>query len=177
MAVQDTHQGFPRRALLAAPKGNIRTTTSGAAPTCPPERVFRRILHKKYGRAVGTHYGPTRIHRADYPAPSEGRQRWHHDTLSSPQLQPASLGQEPTQYVTTTPVSHSHIRAQRDQATSTAGGPTGTRAVSGLWERRAGARTSRRHWLRTLRSRWPQVDRRQSRRFSGRSRRRRTWWS
>jgi hypothetical protein len=30
--------------------------------------------------------------------------------------------------------------AQRDQATSTAGGPTGTRAVSGLWERRAGAR-------------------------------------
>ena len=28
--------------------------------------MFRRILRKKYRRAVGTHYGPTRIHQADY---------------------------------------------------------------------------------------------------------------
>ncbi len=29
-------------------------------------RVFRRILRKEYRRAVGTHYGPTRIHQAEF---------------------------------------------------------------------------------------------------------------
>ncbi len=43
---------------------NFRTTNSGAAPTSPPGGVFRRILRKKYRRAVGTHYWPTRIRRA-----------------------------------------------------------------------------------------------------------------
>ena len=42
------------------------STTSGAAPTSPPEGVFRRTRRWKYRRAVGKHYGPTRIHPADY---------------------------------------------------------------------------------------------------------------
>ena len=45
---------------------DFRTTTYGAAPTSPPEGVFRRILRKKYRRAVGTHYGPTRIRQAGF---------------------------------------------------------------------------------------------------------------
>ncbi len=60
---------FPRLALLAAPKGEVAvsdSTTSGAAPTSPPEGVFRRTRRWKYRRAVGTHYGQTRIHPADY---------------------------------------------------------------------------------------------------------------
>ena len=39
--------GFPRRATLAAPKGELpytEATPSGAAPTSPPEGVFR---HKR----------------------------------------------------------------------------------------------------------------------------------
>ena len=46
-------------------------------------------------RAVGTHHGPTRIHMAEsgrlQPTPSEGRQSWHYDTLSSPHLPPPAL--------------------------------------------------------------------------------------
>ncbi len=42
------------------------STTSGAAPTSPPERVIRSILRKEYRRAVGTHYGQTRRHQAGY---------------------------------------------------------------------------------------------------------------
>jgi hypothetical protein len=42
------------------------TTTCGAAPTRPPEGVFRLILRKKYRRAVGTHDGQTRIRQAEY---------------------------------------------------------------------------------------------------------------
>ena len=41
------HAGFPRRATLAVPKGEwpyTEATPSGAAPTCPPEGVFR---HKR----------------------------------------------------------------------------------------------------------------------------------
>ena len=45
---------------------DFRTTTSGAAPTSPPEVVFRSIRRKKCRRAVGTHYGPTRSHQAGY---------------------------------------------------------------------------------------------------------------
>ena len=42
-----SHAGFPRRATLAAPKGECpytEATPSGAAPTSPPEGVFR---HKR----------------------------------------------------------------------------------------------------------------------------------
>ncbi len=44
----------------------FRTTTSRAAPTSPPEGVIRHILRKKYGRAVGTHYGQNRIRQAGF---------------------------------------------------------------------------------------------------------------
>ncbi len=44
--------------------GDSRTTTSGAAPTSPPEGVSRCILRKEYRLAVGTHYGLTRICQA-----------------------------------------------------------------------------------------------------------------
>ena len=40
-------------------------------------------------RAVGTHHGPTRIRLQ--ATPSEGRYRWHYDTLSSPRLPPPAL--------------------------------------------------------------------------------------
>jgi hypothetical protein len=67
-AAQDTHQGFPRRALLAAPKGE-RPTSELRPVELPPlacPKGFRRILRKKYRRAVGTHYGPTRIRQAGF---------------------------------------------------------------------------------------------------------------
>ena len=35
---------------------------SGAAPTSPPEGVLRHMRHQEFWRAVGTHYGPTRIY-------------------------------------------------------------------------------------------------------------------
>jgi hypothetical protein len=54
--------------------------------------VLRYIRHKEHRRAVGTHYGPTRMHRADHRSlqatPSEGRRSWHYDTILSPQLPP-----------------------------------------------------------------------------------------
>jgi hypothetical protein len=36
--------------------------TRGAAPTSPPEGVLRHMRHQERVRAVGTHYGPTRIY-------------------------------------------------------------------------------------------------------------------
>jgi hypothetical protein len=53
---------------FAAPKGVVAvsySTTSGAAPTSPPEGVFRSIRCWKYRQAFGTHYGPTRTHPAE----------------------------------------------------------------------------------------------------------------
>jgi hypothetical protein len=46
--------------------GRLPTMTSGAAPTSLPKGVFRLILRKKYRRAVGTHYGLTRMHQAGF---------------------------------------------------------------------------------------------------------------
>ncbi len=43
-----------------------------SCPTSPPEGVFRRILRKKYRRAVRTHHGPTWIQQARYSL-SHGR--------------------------------------------------------------------------------------------------------
>ncbi len=63
------HAGFPSWATLSAPKGGrlyTEETTSGAAPTSPARSGFRSIRHKEYRQAVGTHYGPTLIHQADY---------------------------------------------------------------------------------------------------------------
>ena len=45
---------------------DFQTTTSGAAPTSPPEQVFRLILRKEYRQAVGTHYGQTRIRQSEF---------------------------------------------------------------------------------------------------------------
>ena len=47
---------------LASVTHNIIYTTSGAAPTSPPEGVLRHMRHQERMRAVGTHYGPTRIY-------------------------------------------------------------------------------------------------------------------
>ena len=54
------HAGFPRRATLAAPKGEwpyTEATPSGAAPTSPPEGVFRHKrlmeLDELSGRTTG----------------------------------------------------------------------------------------------------------------------------
>ena len=54
------HAGFPRRATLAAPKGGwpyTEETPSRAAPTSPPEGVFRHKrlmeLDEQSGRTTG----------------------------------------------------------------------------------------------------------------------------
>jgi len=57
--------GFPDRVTLSAPKGDRpirKMRPSGAAPTSPPEGVLRHMRHQELWRAVGTHYGPTRIY-------------------------------------------------------------------------------------------------------------------
>ncbi len=68
---------FPRWTTLSAPKGErpyTDATTSGAAPTSPPEGPLHPntpyttwTYGARIGRAVGTHwhYWPTRIHRAE----------------------------------------------------------------------------------------------------------------
>ncbi len=56
---------FPGRATLSAPKGDRpihEMRPSGAAPTSPPKGVLRHMRHQELWRAVGTHYGPTRIY-------------------------------------------------------------------------------------------------------------------
>ena len=40
-------------------------------------------------RAVGTHYGDSDTLGLLQPTPSEGRQRWHYNTISSPHLPPS----------------------------------------------------------------------------------------
>ena len=78
---------------LSAPKGEwlyTEATPSGAAPTSPPEGVFRHKrrmeLVKLSGRTTGRLGYTCRLE----PTPSEGRQRWPTDTLSSPQPPPPS---------------------------------------------------------------------------------------
>ena len=79
---------------LSAPKGEwpyTEATPSGAAPTSPPEGVFRHKrrmeLVELSGRITGRLGYTCRLE----PTPSEGRQRWHYDTLSSPHLPPPAL--------------------------------------------------------------------------------------
>ena len=71
---------------LSAPKGEwpyTEVTTREAAPTSPPEGVFRHKrrmeLYGPSGRITGRLGYTGRLQ----PTPSEGRQRWHYDTLSS----------------------------------------------------------------------------------------------
>ena len=64
--VQVATMKIPCRATSLALKGNrqiIEYTTSGAAQTSPPKGVLRHMRHQEHTRAVGTHYGPTRIIR------------------------------------------------------------------------------------------------------------------
>jgi hypothetical protein len=57
--------GSSRRRLATRIKSdsNLRIR-GGSVPR--PTALFRRTRRWKYRRAVGTHYGPTRIHQADY---------------------------------------------------------------------------------------------------------------
>ena len=86
--------GFPRRATLAALKGEWPYTEeapSGAAPTSPSEGVFRHKrlmeLDEQSGRTTG---------RLGYTWPTTaytigGTATLHHDTLSSLHLPPPAL--------------------------------------------------------------------------------------
>ncbi len=55
---------------------DFQTTTRGAAPTDPPESVFRLIQRQEYRRAVRKHYGPTWIHRAYTATMIHGLHYW-----------------------------------------------------------------------------------------------------
>jgi hypothetical protein len=88
----DPHADFPRRATLAAPKGERRyteKTPSGAAPTSPPEGVFRHTRRTELDEQSELTTGSSDTLGRLQPTPSEGPQRWHYDTLSSPHLPPS----------------------------------------------------------------------------------------
>ena len=79
---------------LSAPKGEwpyTEATPSGAAPTSPPEGVFRHKRRMELVELSGRITGRLGYTRRPEPTPSEGRQRWHNDTLSSPQPPPPAL--------------------------------------------------------------------------------------
>ena len=79
---------------LSAPKGEwpyTEATPSGAAPTSPPEGVFRHKRRMELVELSGRITGRLGYTRRPEPTPSEGRQRWHTDTLSSPQPPPPAL--------------------------------------------------------------------------------------
>jgi len=62
-----------------------------AAPTSPPEGVFRHKRRMELVELSGRTTGRLGYTRRLQPTPSEGRQRWHYDTLSSPQPPPPAL--------------------------------------------------------------------------------------
>ena len=73
---------------LSAPKGEwpyTEATPSGAAPTSPPEGVFRHKRRMELVELSGRITGRLGYTRRPEPTPSEGRQGWHTDALSSPQ--------------------------------------------------------------------------------------------
>ena len=79
---------------LSAPKGEwpyTEATPSGAAPTSPPEGVFRHKRRMELVELSGRTTGRLGYTRRPEPTPSEGRQRWHNDALSSPQPPPPAL--------------------------------------------------------------------------------------
>ena len=79
---------------LSAPKGEwpyTEATPSGAAPTSPPEGVFRHKRRMELVELLGRITGRLGYMRRPEPTPSEGRagrQRLHNDSLSSPQPPP-----------------------------------------------------------------------------------------
>ena len=85
---------YDGRATLAAPKGGwpyTEETPSRAAPTSPPEGVFRHKRRMELVELSGCTTGRPDTHGRLQPTPSEGRQCWHYDTLSSPHLPPPAL--------------------------------------------------------------------------------------
>ena len=79
---------------LSAPKGEwpyTEATPSGAAPTSPPEGVFRHKRRMELVELSGRTTGRLGYTRRPEPTPSEGQQRWHNDALSSPQPPPPAL--------------------------------------------------------------------------------------
>ena len=90
---------FSPPGALSVPKGEwpyTEATTREAAQTSPPEQpgpegVFRHKrrmeLDELSGRTTRRLGCTCRLE----PTPSEGRQRWHYDTLSSPQPPPPAL--------------------------------------------------------------------------------------
>jgi hypothetical protein len=61
----DYHDGFPTGRHYRRRRGIGRSSSirpRGAATTSPPEGVLRHMRHQELWRAVGTHYGPTRIY-------------------------------------------------------------------------------------------------------------------
>ena len=80
---------------LSAPKGEwtyTEATPSGAAPTSPPEGVFRPKRRMELDELSGSNTtGRLGCTCRLEPTPSEGLQGWHSDTLSSPQPPPTAL--------------------------------------------------------------------------------------
>jgi hypothetical protein len=79
---------------LSAPKGEwpyTEATPSGAAPTSPPEEVCRHKRRMELVELSGSTTGRLGCTCRLEPTPSEGRQGWHSDTLSSPQPPPTAL--------------------------------------------------------------------------------------
>ncbi len=78
--VQVTTMTLSRPGDIIGAEGGYRPIlemrASGAAPTSPPEGVLRQMRHQELWRAVGTHYGPTRIY-GPTAMPSEGRHSLH----------------------------------------------------------------------------------------------------
>ena len=69
---------------LSAPKGEwqyTEATPSGAAPTSPPEGVFRHKRRMELVELSGSTTGRLGFTCRLEPTPSEGRQGWHSDTL------------------------------------------------------------------------------------------------
>ena len=85
---------FPQRARYQRRRGGGRAPRRrpcGAAPTSPPEGVFRHERRMELVELSGRTTGRLGYTRRPEPTPSEGRQRWHNDALSSPQPPPPAL--------------------------------------------------------------------------------------
>ena len=85
---------FPHRARYQRRRGSGRTLRRrpcGAAPTSPPEGVFRHKRRMELDELSGRITGRLGYTFRLQPTPSEGRQRWHYYTLSPPHLPPPAL--------------------------------------------------------------------------------------
>ena len=89
----DPMQVFPAGRAVSA-EGEwpyTEATPSGPAPTSPPEGVFRHKRLMELDELSGRTKADSDTLGRLQPTPSEGRQRWHCDTLSSPHLPPPAL--------------------------------------------------------------------------------------